>query len=67
MGQGVEQGGGHLGVAKDCGPFDEAKVDGDGNACFLVRIVWQMERWRAARITEWHASQFMQDHKIELG
>ena len=30
VGQAVEQGGGHLGVTEDVGPFGEAKIGGDG-------------------------------------
>ncbi len=32
----IEQGGDHLGVAEDAGPFGEAQVGGDGDAGVLV-------------------------------
>lgn len=43
MGQAVELGGGHLGVAKDAGPFAEAQVGGDDDAGALVGLAEQME------------------------
>ena len=67
MGQAVEQGGGHFGIAEDCGPFAEAEVSGDGHACFLIELAQQMEQQGAARSTEWQVSQFVEDHEIELG
>ncbi len=36
VGQAVEQGRGHLGITKDCGPFAEAQVGGDDDARALV-------------------------------
>lgn len=36
MGETIEQGGGHLGVAKDCGPFAEAEVGCDHDAGALI-------------------------------
>ena len=67
MGQAVEQGGGHLGVAEDRGPFAEAEIGRDGHACFLVELAQQMEQQGSAGSTEWQISQFVEDHEIELG
>lgn len=67
MGQAVEQGGGHLGVAEDYGPFAEAEVGGDGHACFLVKLAQQMEQQGSAGGAEWRVSKFVEDHEIELG
>lgn len=43
VGQAVEQGGGHLGVAKDCGPVAEARAGGGDDAGALVELAQQME------------------------
>jgi hypothetical protein len=43
VGESIEQRGGHLGVAKDCGPFAEAKVGGDDDAGALVQFAQQSE------------------------
>ena len=40
MGEAVEQGGGHLGIAEDRGPFAEAEVCGDDDAGALVEMGW---------------------------
>lgn len=43
MGEPVEQGGRHLGIAEDTGPFAEAQVGRDDDACVLVELAQQME------------------------
>ena len=48
MGKAVEQGRGHLGIAKDGGPFAEAEVGGDHDAGALVKFAEQMEQQGAA-------------------
>jgi hypothetical protein len=42
--QPVEQGGGHLGVAEDAGPFGEAEIGGDGDAGPFVKLAEQVEQ-----------------------
>ncbi len=44
----IEQGGGHLGVTEDRGPFAKAQVGGDDYACALVEFAQKMEEQRAA-------------------
>lgn len=67
MGQVVEQGRGHLGVAEDGGPFAEAEVGGDGDAGAFVELAQEVEQQSPARGTEWEVAQFIQDHEVELG
>ncbi|GHC66479.1 hypothetical protein GCM10007315_34050 [Gemmobacter tilapiae] len=52
MGETIEQGGGHFGVAKNRGPFAEAEVGCDHDAGALVELAQQMEEQRSARCTE---------------
>ena len=67
MGETVEQGGGHLGIAKDRGPFAEAEVGGDDDACSLVEFAQEMEQQCPARGAERQVSQFIEDDEVELG
>ncbi len=67
MGEAVEQGGGHLGITKEGGPFAEAEVGGDHHAGALVELAEQMEQQGAARGAEGQVSQFVEDHEVELG
>ena len=48
MGEAIEQGGRHLGVAKDCGPFAEAEVCGNDYAGALIELAQEMEEQCAA-------------------
>lgn len=48
MGEPIQQRGGHLGIAKDAGPFAEAEVCGDDDAGSLVKFAQQMEEQRTA-------------------
>ena len=48
MGQTIEQGGRHLGVAEDGCPFAEAQIGGDDDAGAFVERAQQMEQQRAA-------------------
>jgi len=48
VGKPVEQGGGHLGVAEDRGPFTEAQIGGDRDAGAFVKLAQQMEQQRPA-------------------
>ena len=52
MGEAVEQGRGHLGVAEDGGPFTEAQVGGDDDAGALVEFAQQVEEQGTARCAE---------------
>lgn len=48
MGQTIEQGGRHLGVAEDGCPFAEAEIGGDHHAGPLVELAQQVEEQRTA-------------------
>ncbi len=65
MGEAVEQGRGHLGVAEDGGPFTEAQVGGDDDAGALVEFAQQVEEQGTARCAERQVSQLVQDHEIK--
>ena len=67
MGEAVEQGGCHLGVAKDRGPFAEAQVGGDDDTGPLIELAQHMEEQRPARGAERKISQLVEDHEVELG
>ena len=67
MSEAIEQGGGHLGVTKDGGPFAEAEVGGDRHAGALIELAQQMEQKRPARGAEGQIAKFIQDHEVELG
>ena len=43
MGQAIQQGGGHLGVAEDGGPFGEGEIGGDDDGGPLVEATDQVE------------------------
>ena len=44
MREAVEQGGFHLGITEDRGPFAEAEVGGDHHAGAFVELAQQMEQ-----------------------
>jgi hypothetical protein len=67
VGEAVEQGGGHLGIAEDRGPFAEAEVGGDDDAGALVELAEQMEEQRPARGAERQVAQLVEDHEVEAG
>ena len=52
VGEPIEQGGRHLGVAKDRRPLTEAEIGGDDDAGALVELAEQMEEQSAARSAE---------------
>ena len=64
MGETVEQGGGHLGIAEDVGPFGEVQVGGDGEAGVFVQLADQVEQQGTAGLREWQVAQFVEDHQI---
>ncbi len=44
MGEPVQQGCGHLCIAKHLGPFAEVQVGGDNDAGFFIQLIEQMEQ-----------------------
>jgi hypothetical protein len=48
VGEAIEEGCGHLGVAEHASPLTEAEVGGDDDAGLLVKLGEQMEQQRSA-------------------
>ena len=59
VGEAVEEGCGHLGIAEDGGPFAEAQVGGDDDAGALAEFAQQMEEQCATQGTERQVAQFI--------
>ena len=55
----VEQRGGHLGVAKDAGPFSECEIGRDYNGCAFVKLADQVEQQLTAGLREGQISEFI--------
>ena len=66
MGQAVEQRRGHLGIAKDAGPFAEAQVGGDDDTGTFVEPAQEMEQQSSSRRTERQVAQFVEDDEIGM-
>ncbi len=66
MGQAVEQGGGHLGIAKDATPLVEGQIGRDDHAGAFVKLREQMEEQSAAGLTERQVAQFLENHQPDL-
>ena len=65
VGEPVEQGCGHLGIAKDGAPLAEAQVGGDGHAGALVELAEQVEQQGAARCAERQVAQLVEDDEVK--
>ena len=48
MGQAIEQGGGHFGIAKDTAPLGEGQIGRDDHAGALVKLGQQVEQQRSS-------------------
>ena len=66
MGEEIEQRRGHLGIAKDAGPFAEAEIGGDDDAGMLVEPAQQVEEQGAARSAERQVSQLIENDEIRI-
>ena len=66
MREAVQQRGGHLGIAKDAGPFAEAEVCRDDDAGAFVELAEQMEQHRTARGTERQVPELVEDNEIGM-
>ena len=64
VGQAVEQGCGHLGVAEDGGPFAESEVGGDDDRGALVEPAHQVEQQLAAGLSEGQIAKFVEDDEV---
>ena len=67
MGEPVEQGRGHLGIAKHVGPFAERQVGGDQDGSLLIEAADQVEQQLAAGLGEWQIAQLIQRDEVEPG
>lgn len=65
MGEPVQQGRSHLGVAEHLGPFAEARVSSDNDAGALVEFVQQVEQRCPANRTERYVVQLVKDNEVE--
>jgi hypothetical protein len=65
MGEPVEQGSGHLGIAEHAGPFAEAQIGGDGDTGAFVELAQQVEQQGTARRAERQVSQLVKDDEVE--
>lgn len=63
VGEPIGQRHGHLGIAKDHGPFSEAEIGGDDDAAALVEFAQQMEGQCAAGGAEQKVSQQVEAHE----
>jgi len=52
VGEAIEHGGGHLGIAEDLDPFPEGEVRGDDYRGVLVELADQVEEQGATRLGE---------------
>ncbi len=66
MGDAIEQGGGHLGIAEHAHPFGEGQVGGDDQRGLLVKLADQMEQQGAPGGGERQIAQFIEDDSVGL-
>ena len=66
MGEPVEQGRGHLGVAEDGGPFGETAIGGDDRAGALIELAQQVEQQGAARGAERQVAALIEDDEVRV-
>jgi hypothetical protein len=64
MGQAVEQGGRHLGVAEHARPFTEGEVGGDEDRGALVEPADEVEQELTAGLGEWQIAEFIEDDEV---
>ena len=64
MGQAIEHGGGHLGVAEHLRPIGEGEVGGNQQRCVFVELADQMEQQLSAGLTERQIAEFVDDDEI---
>ena len=67
MGQAVEQGCGHLGVAEDGRPFAKGEVGGDDDRGALVEPAHEVEEQLPAGLGEGQVTEFVEDDEVAAG
>ena len=65
VGEPIEQGRGHLGVAEDPRPFAEAQIGGDHHTGPLVELAEQVEQQGAAGGAKRQVAKFVEDHDVQ--
>ena len=65
MGEPVEQGRGHLGIAENLCPFAEAEVRGDHHAGPLIELAEQVEQQGPARGAERQVAELDEDYDVQ--
>jgi hypothetical protein len=65
VGEAVQQGRRHLGVAKDLCPSAKAEIGGDNDTGSLVEFAEQVEQHGAAGGTEGQMAEFVGDHEVQ--
>ena len=64
MGQAIEHGGCHFGVAEHLRPIGEGEIGGDEQGRVLVELADQVEQQLAAGLAERQIAQFVDDDEI---
>ena len=65
MCEAIEQGGGHLGIAEDAGPFSEGEIGRDDDRGSLIEKADQVEQQLAAGLGERQIAQLVEDDEVE--
>ena len=64
VGQAIQHGGGHLGVAEDLRPIGEGEIGGDQQGGVFVELADQVEQQLAAGLAERQVAQLVDDDEI---
>ena len=67
MGEAIQQGRGHFGVAEDAWPFADVEIGGDDHRSPLVEVADQMEQQLAAGLGEREIAEFVEHDDIQTG
>ena len=67
VGEPVEQGRGHFGVAKYIRPFAEGEIGGDDDRSALVEAADEVEEQLAAGLGEWQVAEFVENDEVLAG
>ena len=67
MGQAIEQGGGHFGIAKDARPFAEVEVGGDDDRGLLIEMADQVEQELPATLGKGEIAKLVEDDEVQAG
>jgi hypothetical protein len=66
VGDSIQQGRGHFGVAKNRHPFGKGQIRGDDQRGLLVKLTDQVKQQRATGGRERQIAQFVEDHGVGL-